>query len=484
MRDGTTRHPIARALAASILAAAALAAPGCGIAGLRPIRALEGESQSKLTEEELAERLDKFAELFAQSIVEGVRVLAADEKDPDLQRAALVWQIQSVRTCRNCVLAADPQTAFTDTWVLCAQQRDFFTSEAFTKKFGARGAPLVAAGHSLEAEIVSIGAGFLKPAELERAKEQVNAFAKQFPIREGFARSAPLPSTSPSTVGTQLSWVTAVPMAPFRFVAGIDEGAAAIRHFSSVAERFARRVDALPQETLWEMQLLLHDVGQEPAVERTVASLESAARSGESFAATAKDFQKTAERLKETLAALPADVRKEGDALLADIDARQTELRSTIGEVRRALADAREVVEKAGAAGDGFDKTAKSLGDAAKAVEAAVQSYQAMMREIHPKDAEPKPREPGERPFDVLDWQRTADSVTKTAAELKGALVEFKSLAGDKRLADGAASAAAAARAEADAAVDHAFVRALQLLGSIAVVVVALRFIRPRRDAA
>jgi len=484
VRDRTTRHPIARAVAASVLIAAALAAPGCGIAGMRPIRALEGESETRLTEEELAERLDRFAELFAQSMVEGARAFSSGEAEPELQRAALVWQIQSIRTCRNSVLAPDPQTAFTDTWVLCAQQRDFLTSEEFAKRFGARGEPLVAAARRLESEIASIGAGFLKPAELERARTEVEAFAKQFPIRQGFERSAPLPSTAPSTVGSQLSWVTSVPMAPFRFVSGIDEGAAAIRHFSSVAERFARRVDTLPQETLWEMQLLLHDTAQQPTVQRTVASFESAARTGESVAATARDFQGTADRFTTTMAALPADLRKQCDALLADVDARQSELRGTIAEARAAIADARVVVEKAGAAGAGYDATAKSVGEAARALEGAVQAYQSMMREIHPTDDAPKPRDPDDRPFDVLDWQRTADSITKAAAELRGALGDVRSAATDEGLAARAAAAAAAARAEADAAVDHAFVRALQLLGAVAVVVVILKFVRPRGVAA
>jgi len=489
VRDRTIRHRLARAAFVPLLAAAALASPGCGVANLNPIRSLDGNSETRITEEELSERLDRFAELFAQSIVEGVRELSADEKDPALQRAALVWQIQSVRTCRNSVLAPDPQTAFTDLWVLCVQQREFLTSESIAKRFGGREGPLASAARDLEKEIAVIGSGFLDANQLEHARSDVEAFAAQNPIREGFARSAPLPSSA-SSGSRQFEWVTSIPMAPFRFVTGIDEGAAAIRHFSGVAERFARRVDSLPQETLWEMQLLLRDVEQMSAVQRSVASLESATRTGESIAVTARDFQATADRLQKTIEALPADTRKQADTLLADIDARQTELRKTITEVRGALADAREIADKAGAAvrdakdvGAGFDTTAKSVDGAARSLEGAVKAYQAMMREIHPTDTTPKPPDPNEKPFDVLDWQRTADSIAKAAAELRGALGDVQSLAKDDGLAKRAATAAAAARAETDAAVDHAFVRALELVAAIGVLVVVLRFVKPRRAA-
>jgi hypothetical protein len=491
VRAESVRRRLARAAFVALLAAAASASDGCGIGGLRPIRSLNGESEERITEEELSERLDRFTELYAQQIIEGVRALTADEKDPALQRAALVWQINSIRTCRNSVLAPDPQTAFADIWVLCVQQREFVTTDAYAKRFGPQGRPLADAARSLEEEIALIGAGFLSKDELEKARADVEAFAKKNPIREGFARSAPLPSTAGGSGASSLKWVTAVPMAPFKFVTGIDEGAAAIRHFSGVTERFARRIDSLPQETLWEMQLLLRDVEQQQAIQRTVASLESAAKTGESVASTARDFQATSDRLAGTVAALPEDLRKQCDDLLAAIDARQADLRSTIGEFRRALADAREIVEKSDAAirdaqsaGAGFDSTAKSIGDAGRALEGAVKAYQSMMREIHPPDAAPKPHDPNERPFDVLDWQKTADAIAKAAAELRGALGDVQALAKDDRLAQRAATAAAAARAETDAAVDHAFVRALELVAAIGVLVVVLRFIRPRRAAA
>lgn len=474
----------------SALLVAALLLPGCASGGFRPLRALDGDATTRITEEELSERLDRFAEFYAQSIAESVQGFAAGDTDPALRRAVLVWQIQSIKTCRNSVLATDPQVAFTDVWALCVQQREYVTSEPFTKRFGTRAAPLVTACRACESEIAVIGASFLKPAELEHARADVEAFAKANPIRDGFARAAPLPSTAGTTAAQQLSWVTAVPMAPFRFVTGIDEGAAAIRHFSGVAERFARRIDTLPQETLWEMQLLLYDVEQMSAVQRTVGSLESAARTGESFSVTAREFQATADRLAATAANMPADMRKEADALLADIDARQGELRKTIEEVRGALADARAVAEKADAAvldaksaGAGFEGTAKSVGEAARALEAAVQAYQAMMREIHPPGAPEKPHDPDKRPFDVLDWQRTADSIAKAASELRGVLGEFRTVATDKGAAEAAAAVAANARAEAQATIDHAFVRALELVAAIAVLVVVVRFVRPRRAA-
>ncbi len=482
--------------AALLVATAALAgAPGCRNAPINPLREIEADGAARITEEELSERLDRFAEMYAQTIAEGVRALSALDGDPAVRREALVWQIQSIRTCRNSVLAPDPQVAFIDVWVLCVQQREFFATQTFAQRFGDRAKPLIDAARNLEAEIATIGAGFLRPAELARARESVEAFARQFPIRDGFARAAPLPSTAGTTATQQLTWLTTIPMAPFRFVTGIDEGAAAVRHFASVADRFARRIDVLPQETLWEVQLLLHDLEQQSAVQRTVASVESAARTGESVAATARDFQTTAANLAETVRALPADVRREADDLLAAIDARQSELRTTIAEVRKAVAETRELTDRAGtvvaeakAAGAGFDATAKSTADAARALESAIGAYRTMMLEIHPPRPAGAPSaipsDPSAKRFDVMEWKQTADSITAAVAELRRALADVEDASKSDRLGARAADAASAARAEAEAVIDHAFVRAIQLTAVIAALVVILRIVRPRRPQA
>lgn len=481
---------------AMLLAAAVLGgAAGCRNAPINPLREIEAEGAARITEEELSERLDRFAEMYAQTIAEGVRALSALDGDPAVRREALVWQIQSIRTCRNSVLAPDPQVAFIDVWVLCVQQREFFATQSFSQRFGDRAKPLIDAARNLESEIAAIGAGFLRPAELARARESVEAFARQFPIRDGFARAAPLPSTAGTTATQQLTWLTTIPMAPFRFVTGIDEGAAAVRHFASVADRFSRRIDVLPQETLWEVQLLLHDLEQQSAVQRTVASVESAARTGESVAATAREFQTTAANLAETVRALPADVRKEADTLLAAIDARQTELRATIAEVRKAVADTRELTDRAGAvvadakaAGAGFDATAKSTADAARALEGAIGAYRTMMLEVHPpKPAGSRatdPADPAAKRFDVMEWKQTADSITAAVAELRRALADVEEASKSDHLGARAADAASAARAEAEAVIDHAFVRALQLAAAIAALVLILRLARPRRPQA
>jgi hypothetical protein len=482
-RNGARPSAGGRSLLRAPLLAAALLSSACAGGGLRPLKALEGEFATKITEEDLAERLDRFSELYAQTIIEGVRGVVQGETDTARIRAALVWQMQSIRTCRNAVLASDPQVAFTDVWVLCVQQRAFLETSPFVAESGDHGKALLEGAKRLEAEIQTIGSGFLTQEQLGRARKEVESFAAAFPIRDGFARAAPLPSTAGAGAEARFGWVTSIPMAPFRFVTGIDEGAAAIRHFSSVADRFARRIDNLPQETMWEAQLLLFDVEQRPAVQRTVASLESASEAGTSLAASADRFARTVETL-------PADLRRELDAALATIDSRQQELRTTIDEVRAALSDARDVAEKSGAvvrdaksAGEGFDKTAASVGEAAKSLESAVKAYQAMMLSVHPPDAPEKPKEPGGRPFDVLEWKATADSIAAAAAELRGALTEFRTTATDEAVAARAVAAGKAARAEAEAAIDHAFVRALELLAAVALVVVGLRFVRPRPGA-
>jgi hypothetical protein len=244
-------------------------------------------------------------------------------------------------------------------------------------------------------------------------------------------------------------------MAPFKMFSGIDEGAAAIRDFSAVADRFARRVDQIPQETAWELQLILHDTENGAAAQRTLTSLEEFSAASTSVAATAKDF--------------PGEVRRTVDAAFASLDERHARLDASIRSAEAVMARAEEALRSAEKPLADAAATAKGIGEAGESWKGTIDAYHAMVADLYPpKDAAAPAERPG-RPFDIREYERTAVELAGTARELRGTIDSLRGLlkeadtdATADRLARVARDSAAAARAEGEALADHVFVRALQ----------------------
>ncbi len=422
------------------------------------------ESRVLLTEDELSEQLDAFADYFALTIQRAARGIQTATSDPEVQRAAMVWRLQAIRTIRGAILVEDPQLGLLDAWVFCVQMRDYFGTNEAQAYLGAGHDDALAAARTVEAQIVGLGALFLKDEELERARTHVEQFADANPLEGKFARPAMLPSASTSKERSTLEWIVSIPMAPFRVFSGIDAGAAAIRQFSSVSSRFARRFEGLPQETLWEMQILLHDLEQRPTVQTFADSSARIATTAEDLAATAKS--------------LPADVRAELEQALDTVDTKQEGLRGTLASARETIGAAGEVVERTQRVVQDVDgmtasleKTSAGLAEAGSAWKGAVTAYHEMVADLYPREEEPAATAEDDEPFDILDYARTAHDIGGAAKELRLTITELHGLLRGDALDTGIARAEQTARAAAEAAsesgvdlVDHATWRALQIL--------------------
>ena len=260
------------------------------------------------------------------------------------------------------------------------------------------------------------------------------------------------------------------------------------RRFSGVTERFARRFESLPQESIWEMQLMLHDLEQRPVVQTNTASLAT-------FADSSARLATSSERLATTAESLPEDVRAELDQALDSIDLRQAELQRTLEQARATLSDASSVVDQADALVadvDGMtaslDRTASGLATAGESWEGAVRAYHEMVADLYPPGEEPEtPPDPDGKPFDILDWAKTAEEIGGAAGELRGAITELHELLASDALDTGANRVETAAKKATDAAaesavdvVDHAAWRGLQLLIAAFVLALVYRFVSGR----
>jgi hypothetical protein len=108
-------------------------------------------------------------------------------------------------------------------------------------------------------------------------------------------------------------------MAPFRALSGGSDTAQAVQNFNETAREFTEVVSGLPQQSRWQLALLLYDAEELESVERALAAAESMAEGAQGMSSAA--------------AALPS-------SLGAEMTARIHEARAAIADLDTALARA------------------------------------------------------------------------------------------------------------------------------------------------
>jgi DNA repair ATPase RecN len=185
----------------------------------------------------------------------------------------------------------------------------------------------------------------------------------------------------------------------------VDSGAQAIRDFNVTAQRFGQIVGDMPGRMRWEAELLAFELEQRPTVSSARASLEELAASSATFS--------------RAIEALPQSLREQASALIQQVESSQ-------GELRKTLAEARGLIGDASGSGATLQPLADSLERTAAQVQQAGLAWTALVEELRKTSASASGRET--RPFDVLEYERTAAQITSAAGELRGLVADLHGL--------------------------------------------------------
>ncbi|HEX5052443.1 MAG TPA: hypothetical protein VFZ65_11765 [Planctomycetota bacterium] len=436
-------------------------------AGCNTIDKITGEEAKELERQQRQEQAKTTALGFGSLLCETVRdaadkVLAA-QPPIATRKLALQWKVRVITDAREAMRRQDPISGLLDLWALTYQMNAFFTTGDGKDLFGDHQAVVTQAATELEAEVRRLLVANLTPEEAEKAHADVRAYAEQNPMARTFART-PLIRTA-LRPGGPFSWVPSLSSINV-FGTGLSDTAVAIKEVSFAAEHFTDTVGNLPEITRWQLQQLLLEVVEN---ERVVQLNDGVTR-----------IAVAADQLAQTADALPGRVRAEAGLVLQQIEAQQATLQLTLRDTRATLAEADHLVQS-------VDTASKSLATMAPALESALATFEQTIRYLN-GDYEgappPAPKAPGEkaRPFDVLDFDKTAQSVTAMAAQLQQTLAELRNVVGDDNIDHRVRGVQAAAQGSIDAASGAALRTGLILLGALFAGLLALKFV-PRRSA-
>src|SRR5262245_32197277 len=350
-----------------------------------------GASPTGFTQEDLRDELDAFATRFAGLVASAAEEIAHSSNSTTVDRRAVLWPMRLIPAVRESAFLPNPRRGYVRALTIAVMMHRYFTAGDGRDLFGDYQPIAVNAARILEDDAVSIGARFLAPAELEEARREVDQIAERFPIQgTNFSLVRAQQAVDAVPPNSALMSVITLPLAPFRVFQGVDAGAAAMRDFNRTAERFSSIVSTLPEELRGQMQLLLFQAEDLRAVRQGIAALELAAASADR-AALAVD------RLPDEMRAI---LSREVPALLERSQA-------PVAEAAQALAQANELAGP-------LQATATQLREAS-----------ALWREIlRPADAAQPAADA--RPFDVREWEATANAIGAGAAELRGLATELR----------------------------------------------------------
>ncbi|MEX2205696.1 MAG: hypothetical protein WEF50_05655 [Myxococcota bacterium] len=393
-----------------LLLIALLSTVSCATLGKvgKQVTSLYPGGDSALTLDELRAGLLDFSSLFGMLVTDAADRISAATSEAKIRRLALLWKIRMPPAAQLAATDPNPRTGYVEMLTVAVSQRQFFEDGAGSAIFGEQQHVALEAAKEIEAAALHGGSRFLPESKLKELHLDVQQLAKEHPIRGEFLRQNIQAGLEKAEKGGAFDDIISIPMAPFRAIAGVESGAQAIHEFNATAAQFTEIIDQLPQRTRWQMELLSYDLQEQGGVlEQSLKSFDSVARS--------------ADRLSIVAENAPEDMRQTIVAISEELELRSATLKALLEEYRAAIADTGKTASDLAPLVDGLAKTSEQLNQAGVAWNDVIAQLNAPSPPLPPGTAPP-------RPFDILDYERTAVAIRSTTEEIRGALSEVKAI--------------------------------------------------------
>lgn len=387
---------IALVLLAAVSTLSCSAVSWVGRQVMRPIDA------GRVTQDELRAGLLDFSSGFTVLVTEAADRISLETREPTKRRLTLLWKIRMPPLAQEAASDQNPRTGYVEALTVAVAQRQYFQDGAGASLFGAQQPIALDAAQEIEQNALKLGQSFLSAEKLAELHAEVEQLAKQHPIRGEFLRESIQAGLSSAETGGAFDDIIGIPMAPFRAIAGVESGAAAIHEFNATAAQFTEIVDQLPQRMRWQLELLSYDLQEQGGV------LEQSLDSFHSVAESANRLSLVAERL-------PDDTREAILNVSTELEKRSATLKSLLAEYRGAITET-------GATAGNVSNLVDALAHTSEQLNQAGVAWGELIAKVRTPEPPPQPGEAQSRPFDILEYEKTAVAIRSSAEEIRGLL--------------------------------------------------------------
>lgn len=418
---------------------------GCGCAHM-PFRRTQSASdiaapgQSTLTIPELQSEIMRFADGYVASVSHVADSAAGQVGTQKAALAALKWKIDQATAVYMDATGANPVWNALDLVVFATVSRMVVEDEKTREKFGDAVLPLIATHRQLEQGAWALVGGFLTPEQIQELQGLIVEWRKQNPGERGAAGvhfREFVQSFGKVPGAAQVKPTSIFSMLYINPLAGLNPTTIAIQQSRELAERVVAYAERAPTLMRWQAELLALQVAEQPEWQQILSDLARTSGSMESISKTAEGLPELIDaQRKAAIEQFLEGVAAERSAILKELDSREATIQGLLGQARQTL--------------DAGTQMSNSLNG-------TVKSLDAFMHYVSPPESKTAPA-PAGKPFNVLDYGKTATDVSGMARDLSALLGSV-----DK-------SVPAIARVSQEASenlkrvVDHAFWRGLVLI--------------------
>lgn len=407
----------------------------------------------------------RFADTFASRVTQATQDFAEKAGTPEARIQGMTWAIGQSTAAFTTASGPNSNLALLDLVVLTTLGRMVHEEYWMPKVWGEADRPMVEAFTSLEKDIWIVAAQLLTEAQQKEVRSAmrewrdenpdmgITAFVR-LPTFEDIAQARKMAKTEKGNgLGDLLS------MDP---LTGLEPAVREIEQTRLFGERTMFYLQRAPIILSTQVELLGLKLMLMPEVHSALKDSERVSKAAESIA--------------ETAAKLPESVRVEREAAVKQISDELTlQRQGMIADIEKVQEPAGKILTDARATLEAGEKMSTALQGAIGTLDGFIAGFRT--EEPPPGSPPPPPEEPG-KPFDVTEYGEAATRVADAARELNGLVVTLDaSLPQVQRTLDEAVE-------RSDRAVDHAFVRGLQLggilIGAAALAVLVVRWISVR----
>jgi len=431
----THRHGIRAGRTSGLLVAIALA-------GASPARSQVGPASGR---ESLRSELRALEVAIVERLTltrDSVRALSGDKA---VRSRAGEWRDFLVDAYKDALDHREPVGGLLDAWALSRQAETFLTEGKGRDFFGPHQELAIESVRVILDEIVALGEDYLAEDVFEEARQNVETYAAERPLRYrsswiGRLLDVRRPLFTVVDLGeSTLRTVAAVPLLPKRTAEGLQTGTRGIRDFNETAVRFTEVVEALPRRSREELETLLTSLddrattlGQISSDLRVFASeIGLAVRDAEGLTSGVQEALRTAGDSAATVDQTAHAVRLAAQELTTLVEA----LRSLAEELDRAgPGDKQEGVGAGGYSPREYTEAAQAIGAGAVEVRGLIEAIDDL---IETSRRPSKSARSETRPFDPRDYAAAAEAIRAGSAEVRALLSDVRELTPDSDVAEG-----------------------------------------------
>jgi hypothetical protein len=360
---------------------------GCAAKEERTLGTGKAPSKGQISREELRQQLNDFTDYFKSTINAAADDIEQKSISKKHQMISLQNRSKALQGFYTMSQQDDAVVAFIDTWALCVRLRIYYEDGDGSKLYGENQQIAVDTARRIESRVKDIGKLFLSEKNFQTTQRNINEFARANPIRANFSNIVVFATTEFKTDGQNpFTEIARIPMAPFRGIEGVEHTALAISRFSDTAGHFSDVVADLPESSRWQLLLFLYEL-EETEMAKSLVS--STAKLSDSSVRLADSSEKLPQRMREQLSILLDEIDRKQTNLqttLAQADKTAGNVRIALEGVKEGANSVNAAAKTIKETADAWQEAAGATGDAVKEIAKLIPSPGAAPSNFSVKD--------------------------------------------------------------------------------------------------